>query len=111
MGLLLLIFFYQLKRLFHLLESVGSARIEGNNTTVAEYLETKIEGRGELSRADEATREIANIEHAMNYIEEYLGSGYPLNETFLKEIQQIIVQDLGREGDLHAGAIALVMSV
>ena len=95
--------FYQLKRLFHLLESVGSARIEGNNTTVAEYLETKIEGRGEPSRADEATREIANIEHAMNYIEEYLGSGYPLNETFLKEIQQIIVQDLGREGDLYAG--------
>lgn len=27
-----------MKKLFHLLESVGSARIEGNNTTIAEYL-------------------------------------------------------------------------
>jgi hypothetical protein len=26
-----------------MLESIGSARIEGNNTTIAEYMETKIE--------------------------------------------------------------------
>lgn len=35
--------FFQLKHIFHMLESIGSARIEGNNTTVAEYMETKIE--------------------------------------------------------------------
>ncbi|WP_455107414.1 Fic family protein [Porphyromonas sp.] len=96
--------FYQLKRLFHLFESVGSARIEGNNTTVAEYIETKIEGETASPRVDEGIQEIANIELAMGYIEEYIGSGYPINETFLKAIQQIIVQDLGREGDMYAGA-------
>lgn len=96
--------FYQLKRLFHLFESVGSARIEGNNTTVAEYIETKIEGETASPRIDEGIQEIANIELAMGYIEEYIGSGYPINETFLKAIQQIIVQDLGREGDMYAGA-------
>ena len=96
--------FYQLKRLFHLFESVGSARIEGNNTTVAEYIETKIEGETASPRVDEGIQEIANIELAMGYIEEYIGSGYPINETFLKAIQQIIVQDLGREGDIYAGA-------
>ena len=96
--------FYQLKRLFHLFESVGSARIEGNNTTVAEYIETKIEGETASPRVDEGIQEIANIEFAMGYIEEYIGSGYPINETFLKAIQQIIVQDLGREGDIYAGA-------
>ena len=96
--------FYQLKRLFHLFESVGSARIEGNNTTVAEYIETKIEGETASPREDEGIQEIANIEFAMGYIEEYIGSGYPINETFLKAIQQIIVQDLGREGDMYAGA-------
>ena len=96
--------FYQLKRLFHLFESVGSARIEGNNTTVAEYIETKIEGETASPRVDEGIQEIANIELAMGYIEEYIGSGYPINETFLKVIQQIIVQDLGREGDMYAGA-------
>ena len=96
--------FYQLKRLFHLFESVGSARIEGNNTTVAEYIETKIGGETASPRVDEGIQEIANIELAMGYIEEYIGSGYPINETFLKAIQQIIVQDLGREGDMYAGA-------
>lgn len=96
--------FYQLKRLFHLFESVGSARIEGNNTTVAEYIETKIEGETASPRVDEGIQEIANIELAMGYIEEYIGSGYPINETFLKAIQQIIVQGLGREGDMYAGA-------
>lgn len=34
--------FFSIKT-YHLLESVGSARIEGNNTTVAEYIETKLE--------------------------------------------------------------------
>ena len=96
--------FYQLKHLFHLFESVGSARIEGNNTTVAEYIETKIEGETASPKVDEGIQEIANIEFAMGYIEEYIGSGYPINETFLKAIQQIIVQDLGREGDIYAGA-------
>ncbi|MFA5244890.1 MAG: hypothetical protein WC380_06275, partial [Pedobacter sp.] len=35
--------FFQLKHIFHTLDSVGSARIEGNNTTIAEYIETKLE--------------------------------------------------------------------
>jgi hypothetical protein len=34
--------FFQLKHIFHTLESIGSANIEGNNTTVAEYIETKL---------------------------------------------------------------------
>ena len=37
------VLFFQLKHVFHLLESVGSARIEGNRTTVAEYVEQKLE--------------------------------------------------------------------
>ncbi len=31
--------FFQLKHIFHTLESISSARIEGNNTTIAEYIE------------------------------------------------------------------------
>ncbi len=58
--------FYQLKQIFHLLESVGSARIEGNRTTVSEYIEQKIE-RNE--RSAERFSEIANVEQAMTYIE------------------------------------------
>ena len=37
------IVFFQLKHIFHTLESIGSARIEGNRTTIAEFIETKLE--------------------------------------------------------------------
>jgi hypothetical protein len=34
--------FFQLKGIFHLLESLESARIEGNNTTLVEYIEPHV---------------------------------------------------------------------
>ena len=34
--------FLQLKRIFHMLESLGSARIEGNHTTLADYVESSL---------------------------------------------------------------------
>ncbi len=34
--------FFQLKQLFHLLETSGSARIEGNRTTIAELVDRKL---------------------------------------------------------------------
>jgi Fic family protein len=37
------VLFSQLRQIFHMLESIGSARIEGNNTTVAEFIESKLE--------------------------------------------------------------------
>jgi len=41
--------FLQLKHIFHTLESIGSARIEGNNTTLAEFIETKLEDHQPVS--------------------------------------------------------------
>lgn len=58
--------FFQLKRVFHMLESLGSARIEGNHTTLADYVESSLEG---TATADDHLSEIANIEEAMTYIE------------------------------------------
>ena len=40
--------FFQIKHIFHMLESIGSARIEGNRTTILEYIETKINEREDL---------------------------------------------------------------
>ena len=34
----------QLKRVFHMLESLGSARIKSNHTTLADYVERSLEG-------------------------------------------------------------------
>jgi len=63
--------FYQLKKIFHLLESIGSARIEGNRTTLAEYVERKIEG---IVSREEKFIEIENNENALDFIEKNIES-------------------------------------
>src|SRR3990172_10338247 len=59
--------FFQLKHIFHTLESIGSARIEGNNTTIAEYIETKLSGK---HSSDASIIEIQNMEKAMAFIDD-----------------------------------------
>lgn len=49
------------------MESIGSARIEGNRTTIAEYIESKI-ATSTVARS-ENIQEIANIENALDFIE------------------------------------------
>lgn len=82
--------FFQLKHIFHTLESIGSARIEGNNTTIAEYIETKLDGK---ERPTSDIREIQNIEKAMEFVEENI-LDYPINKTFLSELHKMIVDGL-----------------
>ncbi len=95
--------FFQLKHLFHTLESVGSARIEGNNTTVAEYIETKLVHRQEVPKS---IKEIQNIEESMNFVERHANEA-PINRMFISEMHKIIVQDLPSppegEGDPSPG--------
>ena len=82
--------FFQLKEIFHLLESLGSARIEGNNTTLAEYIETKIEGSKDTSFE---IKEIQNIESAMEFVEQTV-KDYPIDRAFVSEMHKKIVQGL-----------------
>jgi len=93
--------FFQLKEIFHLLESVGSARIEGNRTTVSEYIEQKIEHR---ERSSERFSEIANVEQAMSYIEDNIDSGSKISHHFIRELHQLAVESLTEEGDKTPGA-------
>lgn len=48
------------------LETLGSARIEGNNTTLSEYVEKLIDTHVK----DESDDEIKNLENAIQFIEE-----------------------------------------
>jgi Fic family protein len=64
--------FFQLKSVFHKLESLGSARIEGNHTTLADYVESSLDGS---ATASEHLAEIANIEEAMVYVETFMEPG------------------------------------
>lgn len=93
--------FFQLKSIFHMLESLGSARIEGNHTTLADYVESRVKGRAKES---DQLREIANIEQAMDYVEDSLQAGDPLTENFIRELHSLAVNNLEREGDKNPGA-------
>lgn len=93
--------FFQLKEIFHMLESLGSARIEGNHTTLADYVESKLDGN---SSPTDQLNEMANIETAMNYIEEYIEPDEPITENFIRELHSIAVKGLVREGDDTPGA-------
>jgi len=94
--------FFQLKHIFHLLESIESARIEGNNTTIAEYIETKFTTAESVS---EGILEIQNIENAMRFVEDNV-IDYPINTTFISQLHQMVVEGLSaeNEGDITPGA-------
>lgn len=95
--------FFQLKHIFHTLESIGSARIEGNNTTIAEYIETKL---SKPENVPSGIKEIQNIEKAMEFIEEHV-KNYPINRAFVSEMHKMIVDGLvpppNGEGDHTPG--------
>lgn len=93
--------FFQLKHIFHMLESLGSARIEGNHTTLADYVESKLEGSRQAP--SDQLREMENIEAAMTYIEESIQPGDGLTEHFIRELHSITVKELEREGDATPG--------
>ncbi len=82
--------FFQLKEIFHLLESFGSARIEGNRTTLAEYIEMKIEGG---KTRNEGFLEIENNEKALVFIEKNIEEN-KISRAFLSEIHKIVVNGL-----------------
>lgn len=93
--------FYQIKDIFHMLESLGSARIEGNNTTLADYIESKIDPESSKS---EHTMEIANIEVAMDFIEKSITEGSPIDHELVRHLHYMSVNNLTREGDKTPGS-------
>lgn len=97
--------FYQLKSIFHTMESIGSSRIEGNRTTIAEYIESRIETEAVIPQAHEGILEIQNIEDALDYVETKIRDGYPINESMLRELHALVVQGLSpsKEGDSTPG--------
>ncbi|MFN9448045.1 MAG: Fic family protein [Rubrivivax sp.] len=94
--------FYQLKHIFHMLESLGSARIEGNHTTLADYVESRLSPQP--ATLSDQLREMANIEQAMDFIEAHFRPGQDVTEHGVRELHAITVQGLEREGDETPGA-------
>lgn len=92
------VWFFQLQRSFQLLEAIGSSRIEGNNTTVLDYVSK--ENLPPAIREREGFVEIGNLEQALQFIEE---SSAPIDEQFICELQKMAVEGLTQEGDPNAG--------
>jgi len=82
--------FFQLKEIFHILETLGSARIEGNNTTLSEYVEKIIDEEIE----DESSDEIVNLENAIKFIEENTDETTKLNRAYISHLHKILTAGL-----------------
>lgn len=100
--------FFQLKDIFQILESLGSARIEGNHTTLLEFVEKIIEDPSRKT-TNEADREIFNIERAITLIENNVKGATQLNRALISEIHKIIVDGLtpppSGEGSRYPGQL------
>lgn len=92
--------FFQLKSIFHMLESLSSARIEGNHTTLADYVENHLQAE---PKTNDSLHELTNLEHAMSYIEEYIAADNNISELFIRELHALAVNGLIREGDPTPG--------
>ncbi|MFP4267222.1 MAG: Fic family protein [Spirochaetaceae bacterium] len=90
--------FDQIKNIFHIMESLGSARIEGNRTTVAEYIDYKMEGKS----PDTTLQEIRNIESALIFLEKHTSAGgmqLRIDERLVRELHEMVTHDLPVEGE------------
>lgn len=99
--------FFQLKNIFQMMESLGSARIEGNRTTFMEFVERVIEKKAKLPDEDTQFKEVLNIEAAIGFVEENVVQGTSITRALLSEVHKIVVKDLppppGGEGSLNPG--------
>lgn len=101
--------FFQLKEIFQILETLGSARIEGNNTTLSEYVEKIIE---QDTAQDEKRQELENIEEAINFIEDNTDETTVINRAYISHLHTLVTQKLtsprkidGGEGSNYPGKL------
>jgi Fic family protein len=85
--------FFQLKDIFHFLETLGSARIEGNNTTLSELIEKKIDKTNDENK-NESDKEIENLENAIKFIEENTDEKTIFSRAYISDIHKIITDKL-----------------
>lgn len=98
--------FFQLKKIFQIMETLGSARIEGNNTTLTEYVEKIIEQKTDN---DEKDKEIKNLEIAIQFIEDNTETDTIFTRAYISELHKIVTKDLSPppkgEGSKYPGEL------
>ncbi|MDD2840617.1 MAG: Fic family protein [Rickettsiales bacterium] len=97
-GSTLLYYFSQLQEIFHMLESIYSARIEGNRTTISEFIDEKV---NDGIHENEDLREIKMLEKAIKFINE--NKDFTINRLFISELHKIATYSLQKEGSQNPG--------
>lgn len=93
--------FFDLKEIMHLLESIASARIEGNRTTLVGAANDIIEN--EKPTKNESIKEIRNIRNGIRFIEENITSDEKITLSHIRELHKIAVKDLKEDGSKTPG--------
>ena len=94
--------FFQLKNLFHIVEALSSARIEGNHTTLASFVEKRLSNE---DTSNEKLIEISNLIEALEFIDQHINTTN-IDKQFIFELHKIVIKNLSfnNEGDLRPGA-------
>lgn len=99
--------FFELKDLFHIVEALSSARIEGNHTTLATFVEKKLD---KTDTDNEKLIEISNLIEALEFVDQHIATT-DIDANLLFELHRIVVKNLstdhGGEGDTRPGAYRL----
>lgn len=92
--------FFQLNQIFHMMESLQSARIEGNRTTLDDYVEAKFD-----NTKTQNIEEIDNIDKSIKYIDELFKKDKKLkiSSFIIKELHSILTIGLNNEGSRTPG--------
>lgn len=95
--------FFDLREIMYILESVASARIEGNRTTVVSAAMDSLSNDEKPS--DENLQELRNIRKAIDFIEETFDGDddQQITPSFIREVQKIVVTDLKHDGSKWPG--------
>lgn len=93
--------FFDLKEIMHLLESIASARIEGNRTTLVSAANDVIEN--EKPTKSEAIKEIRNIREGIKFIEENIKADTKISLSHIRELHKIAVSGLKKDGSKTPG--------
>lgn len=103
--------FFGVKNLYQTIESVISARIEGNNTTIADFVEAARAGDDEAN-SDEKIKMILNLERGISFIESQDMNMLKIDRAFIHKLHRIAVSNLndnpGGEGDDRPGGYRIV---
>ncbi|MCD6332683.1 MAG: Fic family protein [Bacteroidales bacterium] len=92
-------YYNQFRNIFHDLDAMGSARIDGNKTSISKYLEAKEDDPETKGRK---TLEIDKVAEAMHFIDENLNET-AIFQGFFTELHRMIREGITNQSSQYAG--------